>query len=168
VSFLRDSTAFLAAALAHGNFLLLNPELDPLSESSTRLAFVPYRVVEPLIGAPYAQSEEELAAAYDSRRAAPPTLLFLGLDESDRAAGFEWARRAGASVYKGRPYFAVAVGDWTPEGVRGEWKKTTVDLKLGREHAAMLGQARAVMDWNNRNRVSAPSPGASGAGEGTD
>lgn len=112
-------------------------------------------MVESFIGAPYAQDEDDLIASYDSRLAAPPTLLFLGLDESDGDAGFEWAKREGGSVYKGRPYFAVAVGDWTPEGVEGEWRKTRLDLKLEREHAAILGQARAVMDWNNRNRVCA-------------
>jgi NAD+ diphosphatase len=139
----------------------MNPDLDPLSESPQRLAYVSYDVVKPLIGAPFGVSEEEFINSYDSRLAAPPQLLFLGIDESDKESGFVFVNGEDhASRYEGRPYFAVEVGEWRPEGVQGEWRKTRFNLKLVREDAAIFAQARSIMDWNIRNRVWAP--GAAG------
>jgi NAD+ diphosphatase len=118
--------------------------------------------VKPLIGAPFGVSEEELINSYDSRLPAPPQMIFLGLDESDKESGFVYGEDHGASRYEGRPYFAVGVEEWRPEGVQGEWRKTRFDLKLVREDAAILAQARSLMDWNNRNRVWAPPRPAGG------
>jgi hypothetical protein len=103
------------------------------------------------LGAPFGDSERELINSYDSRLPGPPQLLFLGLDESDKGSRFVYGEDHVASRYEGRPYFAVGVGEWRPEGVQGEWSKTQLVLKLVREDAAILVQARSLMDWNNRN-----------------
>ncbi|KAF8252921.1 NADH pyrophosphatase [Wilcoxina mikolae CBS 423.85] len=150
VSFLRTNNTFLSAALPVAKFLLLNSTLDPLSKTPENLAFVSYDVVKPLIGAPYSLSEEELIAAYSSADPIVPTPLFLGLNTRDVSSGFEFGNESGVGRYKGRPYFAIAVGDWDPK-VGGEWRRTRLDLKLTRDHAAMLAQARSILDWNNRN-----------------
>ncbi|KAI5812562.1 NUDIX hydrolase domain-like protein [Pyronema omphalodes] len=145
VSFLRGNTEFLSAALPLSKFMLLNNTWDPLSISAENLYFAEYPTVEKLIGNPYSVPEDELIAAYNSTLPIPPTLLFLGLDESDTSSGFKY------NSYSGQPYFAIAVGDWDPKVENAEWRRTRFDLKLVRGHAAMLAQARTLLDWNSRN-----------------
>lgn len=112
--------------------------------------------MQPLIGEnPYAKSEEDLIAEYNSKITIPQ-LLFLGLEESSKS-DFEW------TIYKGDPYFAL---DVTPKGTMKATCEKLIetmksrDLKFveGRMHtslsppqAAIYAQARALLDWNARN-----------------
>lgn len=157
MSFLREDNKFLSAALKHPttSFLLLN-SLSPLAHDPSKLCYVPYKEVQTLIGDdPYAQSGADLIASYNST-VTIPQLLFLGLDERDKA-GFEW------TIYKGTPFFAL---DVTPTGSIAETAKSLVrekesqGLKFleGRLHmtlppaeAAVYAQSRALLDWNARN-----------------
>ena len=135
--------------------MLLN-ELAPLAHSPTKLAYATYKDVIPLIGEdPYSKSEEELIESYNSTTTIPQ-LLFLGLHEGDKS-GFEY------KIYSGSPFFAL---DVTPKGTIEAAAKSLIENKKtegltfveGRMHmnlpapsAAMYAQARALIDWNNRN-----------------
>ncbi|KAL7274131.1 NADH pyrophosphatase [Rhizina undulata] len=163
VSFLRSNNAFLRAALPHSKFLLLK-DLEPLASSPQHLAFLTYPDVRGLIGNPYELDEEKYITAYDSR-VEVPQLLFLGLDEKKNDVGFEYEGEGGK--YSGQPYFAV---DVTPKGALREkyeqlaekameggryFKKIRIDLEFAPSEAAILAQARSVLDWNNRNQKEA-------------
>lgn len=104
---------------------------------------------------PYARSEEQSVADYDSRKELPQ-LVFLGLDEK-RKAGFEW------HAYHGTPTFAL---DTTPKGsisaatedfnksleARGlKFVQGRMNTSLPASDAAIYAQARALLDWNARN-----------------
>lgn len=172
VSFLRSNTPFLRAALPASRFLLLR-NLDPLASSPTQLGFVPYDLVARVIGQPYDLDEGAAIAAFDSRAAAAaPTLIFLGLDERATAnPAFEYTASGG--TYKGQPYFALDVTP-KPGAVAGvleelaeaatsgngyEFRKVRIDLSLVPEDAAILAQARSLMDWNSRNQFCAACGG---------
>ena len=161
VSFLRNNNSFLSAALKHPStsFLLLN-SLAPLAKDPTKLEYVSYKDIQPLIGDdPYLKTEAELVSEYNSTITIPQ-LLFLGLDEGD-GPGLEY------TSYNGSPYFAL---DITPKGsfeaeaislIRGVEAKGLVFLE-GRLHmslpareAAIYAQARALLDWNARNQFCA-------------
>lgn len=108
---------------------------------------------------PYSKTEEDLVSEYNSTTTIPQ-LLFLGLDERNKA-GLEYA------AYSGSPFFAL---DVTPRGsfeseaislIRDVEAQGLVFLK-GRLHmslpaheAAMYAQARALLDWNARNQFCA-------------
>ncbi|PNS21192.1 hypothetical protein CAC42_3530 [Sphaceloma murrayae] len=158
VGFLRGDAAFLNLALRHPStsFLLCN-ELAPLTRDKTRLAFVKYEDVEPVIGNPYDMDEEEMVRLYDSGKHVPQ-MIFLGLDEARE--GVEYTPKKG--TYKGAPYFAV---DVTPrksvkeaceklikevEGRGLKWAQgRAMDLVAG--DAAIFAEARQLLDWNLRN-----------------
>lgn len=157
VSFLRTDQSFLSAALKHPStsFLLFN-NLSPLAKDPTQLEYVSYKDVQALIGEdPYAQTEDELIASYNST-VTIPQLLFLGLDERNKQA-LEW------TIYKGAPFFAL---DVTPKNSISTKATTIIELMQsrglkfveGRMHmslpapqAAIYAQARALLDWNARN-----------------
>ena len=157
VSFLRTDHAFLTAALQHPStsFLLFN-NLAPLAKDPTKLQYASYHDVLPLIGEnPYAKSEEDYIAEYNSATTIPQ-LLFLGLDESQKS-DFEW------TIYRGNPYFAL---DVTPKGTVKEACEKLIDKMKSRDwkfvegrmhtslpapEAAIYAQARALLDWNARN-----------------
>lgn len=137
------------------SFLLLK-NLSPLAHNPSKLCYVPYKEVQTFISEdPYAQSDQEVLATYDSS-VTIPQLLFLGLDERDKS-GFEW------TIYEGAPFFAL---DVTPRGSIAEAAKSMVQDKEsqglrfleGRLHmalspaeAAIYAQSRALLDWNARN-----------------
>ena len=106
VGFLRGDHTFLSSALVHPTtkFLLCN-NLQPLIKEKSHLEYVKYKDVEPLIGNPYEQNEEDVISTYNSSKHTPQ-MIFLGLDE----------RVQDALMYKdhkGAPYFAL---DVTPKG----------------------------------------------------
>lgn len=120
VGFLRGDNAFLTRAIKHPStsFMLCN-ELQPLVKEPSRLAYATFEDVKPIIGAdPYATTEEELIAAYDSTKAVPQ-IIFLGIDEK-RTDGFEYT---GKNTYKGAAYFAL---DVTPRGTTTEAAKSLI------------------------------------------
>jgi len=135
---------------------LLFKDLAPLGKDPTKLEYVAYKDVKPLIGEdPYSQSEEDLIASYKSTTTIPQ-LLFLGLDES-HSSGLHYTN------YHGAPYFAL---DVTPKGsitaAATQLIENLSSRKLtfieGRMHtslpaptAAIYAQARALLDWNARN-----------------
>lgn len=88
------------------------------SGTAYSLAKLKHTDVESLIGPdPYAKSEEEVIAEYDSARTIPQ-MIFLGLDEKHAADGMAWKKggakaKEGAEVYRGSPLFAI---DVTPKG----------------------------------------------------
>ena len=106
VGFLRGDNAFLSQALKHPStsFLLAN-ELAPLIKDKSRLHFVKYDDVKPLIGEnPYADTEEEMIAQYNSSKSVPQ-MIFLGIDEKAK----DGLTYQGKNKYTGAPYFAVDV-----------------------------------------------------------
>lgn len=157
VSFLRSDHLFLSAALKHPStsFLLLN-NLAPLAKDPTKLEYTTYDDIRSFIGNdPYAKSEAELIAEYNST-ILNPQLLFLGLDERNKES-FQW------SIYRGSPFFAV---DVTPKGsiedaaksLIGQMEAGGLQFVQGRLHmtlpaseAAIYAQARSLLDWNARN-----------------
>lgn len=157
MSFLRSDHLFLSAALKHPStsFLLLN-NLAPLAKDPTKLEYTTYEDIRSFIGNdPYAKSEAELIAGYNST-VLTPQLLFLGLDEQNKDS-FQW------SIYRGSPFFAV---DVTPKGsiedtakkLIGQMEARGLQFVQGRLHmtlpaseAAIYAQARSLLDWNARN-----------------
>ena len=123
----------------------------------TKLAPVSYKDVQPLIGEdPYSKTEEEIISSYNST-VTIPQLLFLGLDER-KQDGFGWK-----DLYKGTPFFAL---DVTPKGSIAEKAQALVKsvesrgltfiegrthMSLPAAEAAAYAQARALLDWNERN-----------------
>ncbi|KAH6636221.1 NUDIX hydrolase domain-like protein [Chaetomium tenue] len=164
LSFLRSDTTFLRAAFAHpdARFLLLN-KLSPLTRQGdgSRLGFVGGGDVVGLTGTgeELFREEAEMVEGFDSS-VERVVVVFLGVDE-----GVEELQKEGF-VYKdfrGAPYFAV---DVTPRGEkagvaeelvkrvteRGFTFKEATPRHMGLQagHAAMYGQARALVDWNAR------------------
>ena len=139
--------------------MLLN-NLSPLAHDNTKLAFASYGDVSSLLGeSPYAQTEDDLIQSYDSSKAIAQ-LVFLGLEERksvDTSQVFTY------SSYTGRPFFAL---DVTPKGsvadacesVIASRKSSGLTFLEGRTHmnlpaheAAIVAQARSMVDWNSRN-----------------
>ncbi|KAL9041061.1 MAG: hypothetical protein Q9214_004243 [Letrouitia sp. 1 TL-2023] len=157
VSFMRTDHSFLLAALGHptSSFLLFN-NLNPLAKDPTKLHYVSFADVHPLIGDdPYLKSEEQLIAEYNST-VTIPQLLFLGLDERNKK-GLEY------NAYIGAPYFAL---DVTPKGTIVSQAESVIrkmealgfqfiqgrmQMSLPAADAAIYAQARALLDWNARN-----------------
>ncbi|KAI5780795.1 NUDIX hydrolase domain-like protein [Geopyxis carbonaria] len=154
VSFLRADTAFLAAALAVAKILPFS-DLDPLTASPKELSYTSMSVpaIAELIGTPYTAPEADLIAAHDSRHS-PPTLLFLGLLESDKSSAFSYAD----GKYSGQPFFALDVtahptvaAALTAGKPELEFRKTRLNLQLPPNDAAVVAMARHVLHWNDRN-----------------
>ncbi|OBT78706.1 hypothetical protein VF21_02333 [Pseudogymnoascus sp. 05NY08] len=167
LSFLRTDHAFLAAALTHPStaFVAVD-DLAPAARDAANLAYVSHADLSAVIGEnPFAKTEAEVIAAYNSK-VASPLVLFLGLNDK-RHEGFEY------KAYKGVPYFAV---DITPKGSNEEAAKGVIEtlkaknmiflqgrsaMTLNASDAAIFAQARALLDWNARN------PFCSGCGQPT-
>ncbi|RAH73762.1 NAD(+) diphosphatase [Aspergillus aculeatinus CBS 121060] len=173
LSFLRSNHPFLSAALNHPStrFVLLK-DLAPLTQTASPASpyYARYDEIQPLVPATiYDQSEEEILAAYDSRKPTLATPIFLGLDErpppknEGAAASFAW------KIYAGTPYFALDVSG--PRGGEEETQQqqqtkkvvealeakglsflqARVVMSFGADQAAIYAQARALIDWNTRN-----------------
>jgi len=118
----------------------------------SKLAFVSYKDVQPLIGDdPFRSSEAQLIAEYNSS-ITRPLLVLLGLDE----------RRKDAFTYKrftGAPYFAL---DVTPEGSIKEKAQSVISaveskgLQFFQGRSHMLFSREEGMSGKNQ----ADSPGS--------
>ncbi|PYI22905.1 hypothetical protein BO99DRAFT_479424 [Aspergillus violaceofuscus CBS 115571] len=168
LSFLRSDHPFLSAALQHPStrFVLLK-DLAPLVQTAAPADpyYARYDEIQPLVPATlYDQSEEDLLKAYDSRKPAAATPIFLGLDETapKSEGAFAW------KIYAGTPYFALDV-----TGPRGgeeqqqqqqyrqvvealeakglSFLQARVVMSFAADQAAIYAQARALIDWNTRN-----------------
>ena len=136
VSFLRADHVFLAAAVTHpsASFLLFN-NLAPLAKDSSYLARLRHAEVKRLVGEnPYARSEEQVLAEYNSA-VTIPQLVFLGLDEGNKA-GLSWR------TYVGAPVFAIDVtprGSFTQEaeGLIKDVEDRGFNFLQGRVHATL-------------------------------
>ena len=86
-----------------------------------------------------------------------PALVFLGIDDRPDASASSVPAAVDPHAPKGVPYFALDAGstDWDVEG--GEWgdPRPSASAMSGWE-AGVFAQARAVVDWNVRNKVSCP------------
>ncbi|RPB26707.1 hypothetical protein L211DRAFT_780713 [Terfezia boudieri ATCC MYA-4762] len=162
LSFLRSKPAFLRAALRQGRFLLLN-NLNALLASSSHLALLTYDEASGLVGSVYELTDEEVVENYDSSKKVLPTVLFLGVDEEYVLEDGKDAEVVFEGGYKGRPYFAVDVSELVERGElpptllgRGwEWLKQGLQLGIVMREAAILAQARSLLDWNARNQFCA-------------
>lgn len=162
LSFLRNDHNFLNEAICHPTtaFLLLK-DLDPLAKDNA-LVFISYADVQEIIGRPYSSSEEKMIQSFVPSSKQPPALIFLGVDESEEGLHYK--------KYQGRAYFALdndlseasskALTDRQKEQGR-DFRKVRVDLSLEPSDAAILAQARSLVDWNTRNRF------CSGCGKAT-
>ncbi|KAL6871919.1 NUDIX hydrolase domain-like protein [Trichoderma novae-zelandiae] len=168
-SFLRGDATFIrrAATSPSARFVALR-DLNPLVEDARRLALFKLDDVKPLLGGAgagsgdgvFGRTDEERKKAFDSTRVSP-LVLFLGL-LPDGPLGVD-LETSGHGVVNGQPYFAV---DVTPKGAfreaaeefakRAEEKGYSLQtnvrtMTLDPEGAAMLAQARSLIDWNARN-----------------
>ncbi|KAF3926718.1 hypothetical protein ABW21_db0204931 [Orbilia brochopaga] len=161
LAFLRTNHEFLSAALTHPStrFILLK-NLDPFSASPTHLAFATYPDVQPLIANPYLTDEKTAIESFDSALDVPLT-IFLGVDETAPSTEhITWDN----GKYAGQAYFAV---DVTPRAQHSynnaaeqllsslkdryadyEFKRSRLDLRLNKAHAAILASARSLTNWN--------------------
>lgn len=142
LSFLRTDGPFLRAAFTHrdARFLLLN-NLAPLVQADpAHLAFATHADVAPLTGAdPFAQSEEEMIAGYDSSEE-QVVVVFLGVDEKgelplsggDKGEGGEEEEGFRYRDFKGAPYFAV---DVTPRGKTADAARALIKSMEGKGFA---------------------------------
>ncbi|KAB8360898.1 hypothetical protein FH972_024631 [Carpinus fangiana] len=160
VSFLRGDHKFLSEALHHPTtrFILFN-NLAPLVHSPSRLAYVPFADVKPLVGEnPFSKDEKTMIDEYDSA-VTIPQMIFLGLDARSREGGepLTW------KDHKGAPTWAV---DVTPKGTISSAAESLIKaveskgltfqegrmiLSLPAEEGAIYAQGRALIDWNARN-----------------
>lgn len=175
VSFLRDDTAFLNAAVTHAStrFLLLR-DLAPLtSADGADLALLPFSDVEPVLGPgpTYFRPEKALLDAYDADPAArAPLLIFLGLDDraAPPAAPRLHPRYAGAACFAldlsavgARAAAATALSDaLTSSSLAGAdggaaarfaWTGSRMRMTLPARSAALFAPARHLLDWHARN-----------------
>lgn len=180
LSWLRSDHLFLRAAFSHASarFLLMN-SLGPMVESKqndARLAFAGPEDVKGLLGSgeEVFRSEEEVVGGYDSEAAGKGErmVMFLGVDLVDEKKQQQPQEGEDVFVWKefrGAPFFAVDVTPREGDGEEGKAKAEELIKKMEEEkghaflsasargmaleagHAAMYGQARAVVDWNARN-----------------
>ncbi|RFU74093.1 hypothetical protein TARUN_8162 [Trichoderma arundinaceum] len=161
-SFLRNDIKFIrkAATAPTTQFIALR-DLNPLIADPKRLAFFSHEDVKPLIGAdPFGRTDEEKKSVFDSSKP-NPLLLFLGLlPDTPKAIDIETTKHG---VVNGQPFFAL---DITPQGsfadaaeaflkqaeAKGYSEQKNVrTMTLHPEAAAILAQARSLIDWNARN-----------------
>jgi len=104
MGFLRADHTFLSNAVRHPTTsFLLCKDLQPLVHDKTKLAFVKFEDVKPIIGEdPYAVKEDEFVKQYNSTKHIPQ-MIFLGVDEKVKDS------LVYKDMYKGAPYFAVDV-----------------------------------------------------------
>ncbi|KAL4991687.1 NUDIX hydrolase domain-like protein [Aspergillus falconensis] len=161
LSFLRSDHPFLSAALKHPStqFVILK-DLAPLTRSPTELYYAKFDEVRKLVPASvYDKSEEEIIKEHDSRKT-EPHLIFLGVDETNKQEdGFSW------KIYNGTPYFALDISEKGSEEQQANAKEVVsgfeaqglsflqarVAMTFSANEAAIYAQARALIDWNNRN-----------------
>ncbi|KAK9462215.1 NUDIX hydrolase domain-like protein [Lipomyces oligophaga] len=162
VSFLRDDYKFLSDALTNSatRFIAMR-NFDPaVTPSSGALKYLSYSDVKTTIGNPFAKSEKEVLAEWDSTKVYP-LLVFLGLDES--AEGIKHEK------YSGVPYFALDVSPLQPSATSSAYDKALAQLAtsitdagaefvsirtnyvLNYNESAIYAMARSYMDWNLRN-----------------
>ncbi|TFB00658.1 Peroxisomal NADH pyrophosphatase NUDT12 [Trichoderma ghanense] len=166
-SFLRGDAPFLrrAATSPSARFVALR-DLNPLVEDARRLAFFKLDEVKPLLssngqGGLFEKTDEERTKEFDSTRKSP-LVLFLGLlpDAGSLGVDLETSKHG---VVNGQPFFAV---DVTPKagfkeaaeefarGAEGKGYSVQTNVRtmtLDPEGAAILAQARSLLDWNARN-----------------
>lgn len=156
VSFLRPDHTFLSQAFRHpSTTFVLFQNLEPLTKSSSQLAYSKLADVQPITGDdPFSVTEEDTIAQYNSSLYLPQ-IIFLGLDERIKD-GFNYKDR-----YIGQPWFAV---DVTPkesvkeaaekliarvEGEGLEFSKGRMNLNLPPESGtSMLSVASRVTYWS--------------------
>ncbi|PCG99500.1 Zinc ribbon, NADH pyrophosphatase [Penicillium occitanis (nom. inval.)] len=167
LSFLRTDHAFLSAAVKHPStrFVLLK-DLAPLIKGRNSLYHAEYKDVQKLVPPTiFDKSEEEMLKEFDSR-ITKPDLVFLGVDESAADSVQTDEELLQWTIYKGRPYFALDISEKGTDEQKAEAKTVVEELAARgitpfttRLHllqppndGAIYAQARAYMDWNNRNK----------------
>ncbi|KAH8702125.1 putative NADH pyrophosphatase [Talaromyces proteolyticus] len=167
LSFLRTDYPFLSAAVKHpsSRFILLD-NLSPLVKSPSALFHAQHSDVQSLLPTSWFDlPEEDLIRDFDSR-ITRPDLVFLGIDESAAESGAKDEDLLQWKIYKGRPYFALDVSEKGNEEQKATARALVETLKqkgvtpyLSRIHMTLLpdegaiyAQARAYLDWNNRNK----------------
>ncbi|QBZ55516.1 hypothetical protein PoMZ_00415 [Pyricularia oryzae] len=158
VSFLRDNRDFLQAAFAHpsARFLALD-KLAPLVHTAEKsIAWITREDVAPVTGSgPFDKTEEDMINDFNSEES-HPVIILLGLDDKQKMTASDQDVFQHKD-YKGTPYFAV---DFTEnqdvvtslasrEGLSFNQDQRSLGFNPG--EAAIYGQARAVMAWNDRN-----------------
>jgi NAD+ diphosphatase len=152
--------------------------LSPLVNGPSSVFYAEYKDVQKLVPLTiFDNSEEEMIKEFDSR-ITKPDLIFLGIDETVQTEEdlLQW------NIYKGRPYFALDVSDKGNEEQKTHAKSLVEELGergitpfVARMHmlqppndgiippaiqfsmltvyaGAIYAQARAYVDWNNRNK----------------
>ncbi|KAK9760550.1 NADH pyrophosphatase [Basidiobolus ranarum] len=142
----RTNNAFLSEALisSDSHFLLLSNG-DPLAKvEPTALRWLPYCEVEEFINNPFVGKDQQ---EYPEGI----TLVFLGINEDkDKKTSYYWT----LDVSPKGP-LAETFGQLKTKLENEEYKFIPTRPKafeLSLEEAAILAQARALVDWNNRNQ----------------
>ncbi|CAO3601216.1 unnamed protein product [Absidia cylindrospora] len=138
---------------SNARFLLLN-KLDPLFDQDNKLYFASYDQVAALIGK-FSSDEEE-----NSSR---PRLIFLGVDENQKDEGIPyWALDVSAAKQETNPFHSSL------QQLHQDFEKNQLDFspalpmafQLNKDTAAILAQARSMMDWHTRNKFCPACGGA--------
>lgn len=142
----RDNKDFLSHALIspNSNFILF-ANLNPLFEPSEKaIALIKYADIAEIAGNPFAESSESPKTDYET------ILVFLGIDETK-----------GGDFSNGKDVCAFWTLDITPkdQATKAAMKKyedagfkfVETRSKAKVTDAAIIGQARAMIDWNSRN-----------------
>jgi hypothetical protein len=133
------------------------------------LAYLDYEEVKDYIGNPFDTPEDERLKNYHSREHQPePTLVFLGIDESQAPPILDLPGHKIAEKYPGQAYFAI---DITSENQSEKYKKGADDIvekaiakglgfltlrigsSLSDTESPIVAMARSFVDWNLRNVV---------------
>jgi NAD+ diphosphatase len=155
LSFIRLKNDLLDKASTHPSARYLTfEELNPLRAADGTLHFSSYPELASALGRPYAKDEKTQLAEFDPD-AHHPNLIFLGLDLKGTP---EQGEKAQLGTYSGTPYFALDVSSSHYASFKSSQapglKHTPIriDLTLPHAHSAIYSHARALLDWNIRNR----------------
>ncbi|KAI3622669.1 nad+ diphosphatase [Moniliophthora roreri] len=194
LSWLRPSHKFLNAVITSPNTrwllfkagqpLLTSPQSTAEAKSTKKLAYLPTRIVLPILGpSPYfgqsqkpgeLLSQSDITQSTEAARHLGIPVVFLGLHETGTGSALpetEFKEDVESIVNKleGTPYFAVDVGDLEESQIDGVLKtvekEENVKLEWGEPRSAMgsmdgfeaavYAEARSMVDWNFRSKFCA-------------
>ncbi|ORX79647.1 hypothetical protein K493DRAFT_362527 [Basidiobolus meristosporus CBS 931.73] len=142
----RTDIPFLSEALTSPNSLtLLLSNGNPLASTQpTALHWLPYTDIKELVGNPFADSENQ-------RYPEGVTLVFLGIDKPlDKSPNYYWTLDVSAKGPLERSF--VELQERFTDSVYSFIAMRPTCFGLSPVEAAILAQARALVDWNARNQ----------------
>ncbi|EXJ62677.1 hypothetical protein A1O7_03115 [Cladophialophora yegresii CBS 114405] len=158
LSSIRLNKQLLDKASTHPSARYLTfEELNPLRDPQGKLAFVSYDDVANGMGRPYAHDEKAQIAAFDPDEH-HPNVIFLGMcleaGGNCRREGPTGRVHRRAVLCAGRDVVGALrrVQAAVAAAIHDTHAPTRIDLTLDHARAAIYSHARALLDWNTRNR----------------